>query len=197
MKLFIKLLMAALILAFGGLFFVKGPDGRPLMTWDKVKQEVSGLEGGSLERGWATVTQWWHSAEQSISGVFDATNDGDGNAPAGQDDQSITVYRWQDEEGVWHFSRRRPIQPDGPVSITEVSPAATTSLEAPEKIEGEALSDKGASQNGTDVTQSDGDAGIPFPTTVSPDEMTDLTDKAKRVQQTMDNRRKRLDKRLE
>jgi len=72
----IKIMIAVVILACVAPFFIKGPNGEPLMTLDKL------MNGSSSS-----------SATASAASKREAP-------------QPTTVYKWQDENGVWHFSDR-------------------------------------------------------------------------------------------
>ena len=73
LKLVIVLVILAALIAP---MFIKGPDGKPLMSLDDWKVDVPGDVGELLPDG---------AAE-----------------PAGP--ETTTVYKWQDENGQWHFS---------------------------------------------------------------------------------------------
>ena len=74
MKLMIKLLLLGLVGAIVAPMLIKGPDGRPLMSWQDF---FSSSDSGS-----ASVSS---SSPLSSPGV-------------------TTVYKWKDAEGQWHFS---------------------------------------------------------------------------------------------
>ncbi len=74
MKLFVKLLVLLLIAAMAGPFFIKGPDGRPLMTWNDVKQKIGNWSssGGSARPGspvevhrWQDEDGQWHYSDEA------------------------------------------------------------------------------------------------------------------------------------
>lgn len=73
MKLFIKLLLFFVVLAMAAPFFMKKPDGSPMLTLQSI----------------------------GLQSVVDkvATTKHELNVP-----KTAQVYRWQDEQGVWHYS---------------------------------------------------------------------------------------------
>ena len=78
----IKLMIFIVIIACVGLFFIKGPDGTPLLSIEEFMADLSPAN--------FSASDLLPSAVQSAA---------ESSAPA------ITkVYRWQDENGVWQFS---------------------------------------------------------------------------------------------
>ncbi|MFK8051700.1 MAG: hypothetical protein AB8F65_01910 [Woeseiaceae bacterium] len=123
MKLFVKLLMLIMLLALAGPFFLKGPDGAPLWT---VRE--------TLGQAKSTLSRWWGKAGvESLERAV--TNE-------------VTVYRWQDADGVWQFSAEKPEGTDAdvmlidtgnnaiefvqPVLAAEAEPAETDELDTPD-----------------------------------------------------------------
>lgn len=82
MKLFMRLLMITPVLALGGLFFLRGPDGLPAMTLRDIRLPQMQLP------------QWVEPIPERVEWPL---NHSESSEPA-------TVYRWQDETGQWHFS---------------------------------------------------------------------------------------------
>lgn len=82
MKLFVRLMALILVLALAGPFFIKGPDGNPLMT-------VSGVRQGA-------ETQW-----RRLKGDL-------GQAVGNENAGKVEMVRWQDASGQWHFGDDAP-----------------------------------------------------------------------------------------
>lgn len=80
----IKLMLGLLIIACIAPLFIKGPDGEPLMTLDDWKPALPG----------------------SIASLFDRSEDPRPNDTAMP--QKLAVYKWQDEDGQWHFANTPP-----------------------------------------------------------------------------------------
>ncbi|GLQ33114.1 DUF4124 domain-containing protein [Litoribrevibacter albus] len=78
MKIMIKLMLLALVGAVVAPMLIKGPDGKPLLSWQDFFSLPS-QDSGSASSSDPDVTP------QSPSGL-------------------TTVYKWKDKEGQWHFS---------------------------------------------------------------------------------------------
>ena len=93
MKLFIKLMLLLVLVALAGPFFIKGPNGRPLMTLDKLRVPA------------VSIPDFGKAAATVKASVIEASE-----APA----KSTAVFKWRDDNGQWHFSdkaqRGRPAQ---------------------------------------------------------------------------------------
>lgn len=89
MKLFIKLLILLLILACAAPFFLKGPNGRPLINLDKYK--LPDLLIPSIDDFKNTL----------------GLSSSDGNKATVVKKGAIQVYKWRDERGVVHYSDRQ------------------------------------------------------------------------------------------
>ncbi len=83
MKLFIKLMLFIVVVALAAPFIIKGPNGRPLMSLDR------------LHTPNVKLPDFGKAAE-----VLKADLGASGNTPA----KVASVFKWQDEKGVWHFS---------------------------------------------------------------------------------------------
>ena len=123
MRLFTKLIVLVVIAALAGPFFIKGPDGRPLWTINDVKASIVGK---------------WLGLKNDLEQGFDSVG-----VDAMSDD--VTVYRWQDESGQWHFAAEPPpgvtadsfvIDPDTNMISLPALPAAAEEVAA--EAEGEA-----------------------------------------------------------
>ncbi len=100
----IKIMIAVVILACIGPFFIQGPDGEPLITIEDLKPDFS---------------------LPSVTAKLDDRDDS-GSKP-------VKVYKWQDEEGNWHFSNQ-PVDAEGAETI-ELDGIINTmpAFKAPEK----------------------------------------------------------------
>ncbi|MEO0996749.1 MAG: hypothetical protein AAFX58_04450 [Pseudomonadota bacterium] len=86
MKLFVKLLILVLLLASVGPFFLKGPDGEPLWSYREV------LHAAKAKLGRITSTPVSLPSPAAL-----------------QPGDDVTVYRWQDASGEWHFAGEPPV----------------------------------------------------------------------------------------
>lgn len=84
-KLYYRTLLTIVVLACIMPLVIKGRDGRPLLQLSELKMPELALPGRA-----------------AVVGAL-AETPGQQAQPAGQQD-SVTVYRWQDDQGVWHFS---------------------------------------------------------------------------------------------
>ncbi|MEO0574322.1 MAG: DUF4124 domain-containing protein [Pseudomonadota bacterium] len=94
MKLFVKLVILVVIVAVVGPFFIKGQDGRALWS----------------------VTDSWDAFNRWRNGVTSATV-----GKVIPDAGVVTVYRWQDDAGQWHFTNELP--PGQDVDVLLIDPA--------------------------------------------------------------------------
>ena len=102
-KLYYRALLTIVVLACAMPFVMKGKDGRPLLQFSELKMPNLAVPG-----------------KESIGHLTD-TFERDG--PAGQSDK-VTVYRWKDDQGIWHFSNKG--NPDGHSETVQVSVDRTT-----------------------------------------------------------------------
>lgn len=210
MKLFVKFLLFLLVLAFAGQFVVKGPDGKPLMSLDKLFPG----KGGS-------ITSIANQAQSAISGGATSTS----SEPASGN--SDTVYKWKDKNGVWQYTQNPP---PGTTNEKMTFNYKQNIIEAPKKAETETHdtssetagtgkkkrqlimassaknggggksggdnSKEGQSANpALDVLES-GELGKPGLTTVPLDKLPALINQAKSLNSTMENRTKQLDSQI-
>lgn len=86
----IKLLIGLLIIACIAPLFIKGPDGEPIMT----------------------VGDWAINLPEPVEAFFaDLISGRTPSAPAvpgAPESEPLQVYKWQDENGQWHFSNTPP-----------------------------------------------------------------------------------------
>lgn len=98
MKIFIKLMILALVLSYASLFILKKPDGTPIKTLDSLVPSFE-FSGASEDIGEAIT---------SLTGLFNASElpETAVQTESSQDIQSREkiLYRWQDERGVWNYT---------------------------------------------------------------------------------------------
>lgn len=151
----IKLLIGVLIIACIAPLFIKGPDGEPIMTFD----------------------DWSIDLPDSIDELLSTGN----TEPADpEQSQPTTVYKWQDENGQWHFSSTPPdletaetMELDGNINIMDA-------FEPPPREE---------------TTVATGDAMSPVPglTTATPSQIQEAMETVTNLQETIDQRKEDLD----
>jgi len=102
MRLFVKFLMAGLVLGVGGLFVIKDMDGRPLLRFDDLRWPAMSLPEPP------NVKQLFTKADDALP---------PGKSPQ---DRVVKVYKWKDAKGVWHFSDAP--NPQGASATLDVDP---------------------------------------------------------------------------
>ena len=112
MNLYTKsLLFVLVLLALVAPLFIKGPDGRPMMTLDDWLPDTGGLFEGGVELP---------SGGEMLKADTPGASIGQGK-----------MYKWQDEQGRWHFSSEKP---EGGVAVSvEELPDIENVMEAPVK----------------------------------------------------------------
>jgi len=115
MKLFIKLMAFVVVAAVAGPFFIKGPDGQPLMSWDRVQAPSISMPD---------VDAIGSKVKQSLGSKME------------KDAKPIDVFRWQDEKGIWHFadgqapgSSAQRLTVDPNINLTHFEPDEATKHE--------------------------------------------------------------------
>lgn len=84
MRLFIKLMILLMVFAAIGPFFIKGPDGQPLLTIDDINAPA--------------LPSWSELGDQARQGLA-SLNSSD-------ESKSLQVYKWTDGDGVVHYSNQ-------------------------------------------------------------------------------------------
>lgn len=89
----IRVMLFFLVMLMVAPFFISGPDGQPLMTWQKFQQQFF----------------------KSLPPIPEAAKALVPDAPkSGQ-----TVYQWKDAKGVWHFTHETPPGEARQVSVVD------------------------------------------------------------------------------
>lgn len=107
MKLFVKLMLFVVILALAGPFFIKGPNGQPMWQVSEVRN---------------SIVLGWDRLQRRFAGTVDGAKQLPGM------DSSVTVHRWQDETGQWHYTQNAP---EGIVSDTLLIDPQTNLISLP------------------------------------------------------------------
>lgn len=101
-------LVLLLLLAVAAPFFIPGPNGKPLMSFDRVKRilndqfpiarQVDQLRTKAKEKA-SEITKEMQSRKKPEK------------VEAPSEKPPETLYKWRDQNGTWHFTNRPP--PEG------------------------------------------------------------------------------------
>ena len=197
MKLFIKLMLFVVVLAMAGPFFMTGPDGRPLLTLQKLgfpsvsqlKQMVSAARNNIKLPNSATENTTSSTAEASVSPTI-------AHAARGK-----VFYKWQNDQGTWQFSNDPPPSPttyqeiytDPQANIIQSMPKDT--IEATLGFSGsESTQHKKSKASGKPAEEIESGLSL---TTVPITQIPKLMEDAKAARQVMDEHQKNLDKSID
>lgn len=170
MKLFIKTMMVVVILAVGGLFILKQPDGTPWLKVDDFTSSTSPLEKVTEQ-----IKSSWSDVEKSTSELVQLKP-----AP-----EKSAVYRWKSSDGKWHMSDIPPVD-DTQVEIVYIEPNGNV-IDLSSNTS-HATSDNKESHNA---------ATVPLPMTTSPQQAKKLIEDAKNIQSLLDKRAEKLQAAIE
>ncbi len=161
--LMIKLLIALVIIACIAPLFIKGPDGEPIMTLDDWKIELP-----------ASFDELVKRPEPEL--------------PAAEQKLPTTVYKWQDENGIWQFSNQ-PVEGEN-VEVMELDGKINTIPAVPIITQNPG---GGAKQPAT--SSKPAIATIPSGlTSVSVEKIAEMMDAVNNLQETVDERKALMDK---
>lgn len=205
MKLFIKLMLFIVVLALAGPFFMTGPDGRPLLTLEKL-----GIPSAAqLKRMIATArssintnnitTNSTNNSSPTDGTETTAAGLAEGNAqPAvARRARGDVFYKWQNEHGVWQFTTEPP---PSPTTYKEVytDPQAniiqSMSKDSIESTLGFSANDSTDQKKSTDKDKAteEAESGLSL-TTVPITQIPKLMEDAKVARKIMDDHQKNLD----
>jgi hypothetical protein len=131
MKLIIKLAVVLLVMALFLPMWLKGPDGKPIMDigdWVKLPTEVDAIVDGAGD----LVDKLGLPAQADSEAGLEAAD-----SPPGE------YFRWQDDQGQWHFSDQPPTG-SGPTLVAEKLPEVRNSMGAIELPAADEPADTGA-----------------------------------------------------
>jgi len=203
MKLFSKLMMFVLFAALAAPFFLKGPNGQPLMTLKDLNLPSFGLPGKAAgpvevlsgkEEG-ASIQ--WGGAQTPANGALIKATDAEGKL---LQEARNTYYRWKDKDGVWQFTKQP--NPNTENFLMKVDPNAnivqSLSQDSIDRAFGrEPKSDTltlGEKERSKNPLLPDDAPSVPFPSTIPVDQIPQLIDQAKGIQDLSIERQKTLDK---
>lgn len=176
---FYKFLVALMLCAVIALFFINKPDGQKFLNPASIQQNT-------LQAIQQLKTQLTNI---DIATLIDKDTLIDNNtfANINNDKQSVTLYRWQDKQGQWHFSNDiNQAQSANKTTAETIIITANTSLATPKRqntvTAPPATDNKPAQQPITSST-----SALPFTNAL------DTLQDAKNIQTLMDNHGQQLD----
>lgn len=198
MKIFVKLMMLLLVLALAGPFLLKGPDGRPFMSIKDLglpSFDLSWLKPSSNTPlpaptpGEAPMIQWSDGSRQQ------QTIKGSTEKPIAA--RANVYYRWQDQNGVWQITATP--QPNVENIIVSVDPNANVIQSMSKKDIDKAFGRQEVIETEEQPALTDKPAEVPetgFPMTVPMEQIPQLIDQAKGLQEMVDKRNEMMEKNL-
>ena len=93
MKLLLKLFLTLIVLSVAVLFFIKTPDGQPVLSADKVLPKKDQVFADITDK----TQGFLDKAKDTVSSIKPAANNQ-------QQQNASGVYRWKDENGQWQKS---------------------------------------------------------------------------------------------
>mgnify|MGYP000630563410 CR=1 FL=1 len=115
MKQFLYLIICIVLLGFGGLFVLKQPNGSPWLSvndfynFQSVNQKIT-----DFKKGVADQTQSLLNSDLLNSDLLSVVS---------IDENAHTIYKWQDQQGTWHYSDNKPdsnTELNNAINITKV-----------------------------------------------------------------------------
>ncbi|MCG7532336.1 polymorphic toxin type 28 domain-containing protein [Psychrobium sp. MM17-31] len=168
MKLFIKLMLALVIIAVGGLFILKKPDGTPWLNINDFTPSTSPLEN---------ITKQFESS----------LNDAQQSAAELIGDKSVenkpVIYRWKNQDGNWQMSDLPP---------TDGTPFETVHVEQSGNIIDLSAGSSQVVENNKPSVITNYSLMIPTPTTTSSQQTKKLIEDAKNIQSLLDKRAEKI-----
>ena len=167
MKHFLYMLISILILGLGSLFVLKKPDGT---TW------LSTSDFYNKQKIVSKFNQTKNMINNKITSVFETTD-------------STQIYKWQDENGVWHYSdQKQSVKSGQPVKnvATWIKPNNLTVIPAINVNEVTKNIKKATNQNNNEQLKNEGKSIIPS-------KVNTLFKDTNNVQSLMDTRTKEID----
>jgi hypothetical protein len=173
MGLYIKLLLAILILGLAGLFVLKKPDGTPILSFDELVPDVSAL----IYRAQALI-----ATVKNIE-TLKAQVTAESEVGHQKNNTRSDIYRWKDRSGQWQFADTPPS--DVAAETIDISGNLNRDLVAAYQLRKES--------NELPKNHDGSSSGL-SPMTVSPDKIPTLIEDANKIQKLMDDRSSTLEK---
>ncbi|VAX11088.1 hypothetical protein MNBD_GAMMA25-1484 [hydrothermal vent metagenome] len=184
MKLSFKLMLLALMLVVASPFILPGPNGKPVLSWDKLNLPDFASLLSRFTSNSSNTTRDIEKTNSSVEEVLETE----------ADENTAAVHKWMDKQGVWHFSDKH--NPEGQDEVVRINinrnvvQATPVVKDIPDE-DGKADGEKGKNDD------KDDDPSIPYPTTVPMKDIPKLISDTKALKETMDKRYKEQQKLLD
>ena len=205
LKIFVKLMVLLVVMALAGPFFLRGHDGRPLLTLSDLKLPEFNLSllRGSDHRSDDKPKPWIQWSRDSKPNPSQLTPQQ--LAELNLKEQPNIYYRWRDHNDVWQFSTLPNPHTVNYVVRTDPDANVLKSLDNKDidRVLGRVSATEPDDKNSKkDPTAKAGDKNSPtatdtasqaVPTTIPVSEIPKLLEKAKEVQKILAERAKQMD----
>ena len=168
MKLFIKLMILVVVAAVAAPFFLKGPDGRPLLSWDRLHAPEVRLP--DLGKAADTMRESLGTEDEARA-------------------KPVEVFKWQDEKGGWHYSDNN--EQGRQAQKLTVDPNANLSHFEPAEASGHKEQAVSARESGVPSPS------ITFPASIPLGKIPTLIDDARNVDKLQKKRLKRQERAMQ
>ena len=188
LKLFVKLMLLALVLALAGPFVLKGPDGQPWLRLTDLKWPEFSLPASSSGSAplsaptQADSKQWIRWSKDALPNPDRLTREQ--LALLDIKVQAHIYYRWQDANGTWQFSTLPNRNTTNIIVRTDPDANVLQSLPADQisrafgQSEGNLITQENPAANGKGMES----GNLPIPTTLPVTEIPKLIEQVKAVQ---------------
>ncbi|CCQ11166.1 putative orphan protein [Pseudoalteromonas luteoviolacea B = ATCC 29581] len=167
------ILIMILLIGTASLFYLKRPDGQSWLSVEAITDKAS----AKLETNMQGAKALLNETTELVQSKFDAKSEIENTAK---------IYKWQDAQGVWHYSDR----PHPTYQNEEV-------ILDPNKITVIDAEDTAILQLESNLKQEPNDSDPIGITTISPESVEQLLKDANKVQKLMDDREKQLNEQID
>ena len=185
MKLFLKLMLFLVVLACAGPFFLKGPDGKPLMSL----QQFQGTTLMASIQGW--LSHWMQPSAAS-------NNPENTNKAIKMSRVFSKVYKWRGSDGSWHYSDMNLSETNQGQEMYINPNANVLHLSDPKAAEktNAAKNFSNSESNPNKISDNSALTSSGIPSTIPLNQVPQLIEQAKQVQGLVDQRQKQYDQLL-
>lgn len=171
MKLFLKFICLALVIGLVGPFILRAPNGQPYLDYRDFIPSMSGIK--------STTQRQWNKINSPTSEQDNGNNTNEANTWG-----KTRVYRWQEADGTWRYADTAP--PDVETEILWLDPREINISSSPRQNADDAAAGDDANAQGSGFE-------LPLPLTVAPDEIPQLIEDTKQIQELINQRNEVLE----